>query len=69
MYTPDNNTWLGHFLDAINDGDNIGDAIDYANEQIGPIQCPYTKTDGTEAEETVDVFPLYYVGDTYQFLN
>lgn len=63
------NDWLKLFLDALEDGDNIYEALEYANDELGRITVPYDKADGTEGHKEVDGLPIYCVGDQIQYLD
>ncbi|MBE6607040.1 MAG: hypothetical protein E7633_00590 [Ruminococcaceae bacterium] len=56
-----NGYWLRYFLDAIDRGDNIQEAVSWANNSVGPV---------TDEDETQTfVYPYYIVGDMYQYLD
>ena len=63
------NDWLQYFLTALYNGDNIYEALEYANYEFGEITVPYDKADGTEGYKEVDGLPIYCVGDQIQYLD
>lgn len=68
-YTDDIDRWLEFFLSSIKSGNNIEDALNYAEENIGSVTIRYTKN-GTNNEYTkeIDYFPAYSKGDRNQYL-
>lgn len=69
LYTSQMNDWLQYFLTALYNGDNIYEALEYANYELGEITVPYDKADGTEGYKEVDGLPIYCVGDQIQYLD
>ena len=69
IYTSDADDWLEYFLDYINIGCNIYEAIDNANERLGKVYVPIDKKNGESGEKRLDEMPITYRGDGYQHLN
>jgi hypothetical protein len=68
LYTYQINNWLEYFLDGLLAGNSIEEAIEAANKNFDTITVEYDKEDGTTGTKQVNEFPLYYVGDTTQYL-
>lgn len=63
------NNWIEFFLDALEDGNNISNALEYANDELGIITVSFDKEDGSEGYKEVEGLPTYCVGDQSQCLN
>lgn len=57
------NSWLKFFLNHINNGESIGEALDNANDEFGSFTL--TNEDGTVTN--IDGLPIYYIGDDRQY--
>ncbi|MBE6649654.1 MAG: hypothetical protein E7614_09125 [Ruminococcaceae bacterium] len=70
IYDIQGNPWLEYFLDSINEGSTIQEAIAYANWSLGNVQIPCGKDEnGDTIYRTVYGLPIYSVGDGTQYLN
>ena len=70
IYADDGNNWLEYFLDSINEGSNIQDAIEDANNCLGNVNIPCGEDENGETiSRTVYGLPIYSVGDDTQYLN
>ena len=72
IYTVDGNKFLKYFLDSINEGATIQEAINYANNTLEYIEVPIGEKDestGLDITKTVYGLPIYSVGDGTQYLN
>ena len=69
MFSSYNDEWLKLFLENIQDGLCIKDAIEQANLSLGSVSVERYDDNGSPYYVSLDAFPCYYAGDTKQYLN
>lgn len=65
---PNTNDWLEYFLDNINKGYNINEAIDEATDKVGDVFV-IVGDKGSSHLEYRSELPLDYRGEGFQYLN
>lgn len=59
------NSWLEFFLNHINNGESVGEALDNANDEFGDFTI--MSDDGEII--IIQGLPIYFIGDDHQLLN